>query len=69
MATKDIELCICYTTSGFPDFKPRCNRGHRASLKCHSINPDCPDYRQSCENVGRCATTEDCRGRSSKCSN
>jgi hypothetical protein len=39
-----IEMCKWYRTTGYPNFKPVCVMGHRASLKCHSINPSCPDY-------------------------
>lgn len=38
-----IELCNHYTTTGYPNFKPRCKVGLRASLKCHSKN-SCPMY-------------------------
>lgn len=42
-----IEMCRYYTTSGYPSFKPLCKKGHRASLKCHSINYACLDYMPS----------------------
>jgi len=38
-----IEMCNHYTTTGYPNFKPRCKAGLRASLKCHSKN-SCPMY-------------------------
>lgn len=38
-----IEMCYFYTTTGYPQFKPRCKVGLRASLKCHSKN-NCPAY-------------------------
>ena len=38
-----IEMCCNYTTTGYPNFKPRCRAGFKASLKCHSKN-DCPKY-------------------------
>jgi len=39
-----IEMCSHYTTTGYPNFKPRCEVGLRASLKCHSVRKDCPYY-------------------------
>ena len=53
-------MCTCYDTTGFPSFKPLCNRGHQAGLKCHSTRKDCVDYRQICENQGHCSNTEGC---------
>ena len=42
-----IELCYWYGTDGFPAFRPVCDKGRRASLKCHQVRHDCPDYRKS----------------------
>jgi len=42
-----IEMCIYYTTSGHPNFKPRCKLGLQASLRCHSAKAarmSCPHY-------------------------
>lgn len=39
-----IELCKWYTTTGHYWFKPRCLKGLRVSLKCHSRRADCPLY-------------------------
>ncbi len=37
-----IELCIHYTTSGYPSFKPICEQKHRAGSWCHK--DDAPHY-------------------------
>lgn len=43
-----LEMCDAYTTSGYPNFKPDCRLGYRASLKCHSIiGKHCPGYKLS----------------------
>jgi len=42
-----IELCKHYTTAGHPYFRPKCLKGHRASLRCHIFNWQCFDYRPS----------------------
>ena len=47
--TKMIELCKHYMTTGFPDYRPMCPFGRKASLKCHKKNPDCPQYEPSLE--------------------
>ena len=39
-----IEMCKFYTTTGYPTFKPRCEKGLWASLRCHSENKKCPKY-------------------------
>jgi len=46
--SEKVELCSCYTTTGYPRFVPVCLRNHRASLRCHSKNC-CLDYRIECE--------------------
>jgi len=40
-----IELCDFYTTTGYPNFKPKCLKGRRASLKCHKRECKCPEYK------------------------
>ena len=40
----EVVMCIWYSTSGHPDFKPVCVKRHYASLKCHSRREDCRDY-------------------------
>jgi len=42
-----IDLCFWYHTDGWPDYRPMCTKGRKASLKCHSNRPDCPDYKKS----------------------
>ena len=42
-----LKLCYWYATDGYPNFRPICNKGRMASLKCHSIRHDCPDYQDS----------------------
>lgn len=42
-----IPLCIHYDTAGYPNFKPVCKLGFRASLKCHSKNLWCAQYKPS----------------------
>ena len=39
----DIEMCIHYGYD-LGKARPTCGRGHKASLKCHSIRKDCTDY-------------------------
>ena len=48
-----VELCSCYTTTGYPRFVPVCLRNRRASLKCHSKN-NCSDYRTDCKHWLAC---------------
>jgi len=38
-----IEMCRWYGYD-LDRRKPTCDKGHRASLKCHSERKDCPDY-------------------------
>jgi len=38
-----IEMCRWYGYN-LDKRKPTCDRGHKASLKCHSHRKDCPDY-------------------------
>ena len=40
-----IDLCIYYTTTGYPNFKPKCEVKLKAGLKCHKWNCNCPEYR------------------------
>jgi len=40
-----IEMCQYYTTTGYPTFKPVCQKRYKASLRCHSTRKDCPDYK------------------------
>lgn len=42
-----IELCKHFTTNGYPNFRPVCKVGYKASLKCHRIRKDCKDYTPS----------------------
>lgn len=39
-----MEMCPHYTTTGHPRFRPVCEKGFRASLRCHSKRLDCPEY-------------------------
>ena len=38
-----VEMCLHYTW----DKGPKCRKGHRAGIKCHSERLDCPDYNPS----------------------
>jgi len=38
-----IEMCYFYGYD-LTKKKPTCDKGHKASLKCHSIRKDCTDY-------------------------
>lgn len=42
-----IDMCEYYEVSDPPELKPKCKRGNRASLKCHSKREDCPHYTPS----------------------
>lgn len=44
-----VPICIHYTTTGYPTFKPRCKLGKWAGLKCHDVNKDCVGYKPSKE--------------------
>jgi len=41
------EMCKFYTTTGYPQFKAKCLKGLWASLKCHSNNEKCSEYKPS----------------------
>ena len=45
--TKNVDMCIHYTTTGWPGYKPKCPEGLDANLKCHSKRADCPKYEPS----------------------
>jgi len=38
-----IGICVWYSYD-FKRIKPTCDKGHRASARCHSGRKDCPDY-------------------------
>jgi len=38
-----VEMCKWYEWSS----GPTCKKGRRASIKCHSKRPGCPDYEES----------------------
>lgn len=46
MGVEKVEILMCkfYDTSGYPNFKPQCQLGYRASLTCHSENNNCKGY-------------------------
>lgn len=44
---KELPICTFYTTSGYPSFRPKCSKGHKASKKCHEKRDDCEDYKPS----------------------
>jgi len=46
-----IDLCEYYTTTEYPNFKPKCRLGRWASLKCHRFDCKCPNYKTG-ENKG-----------------
>lgn len=46
-------MCKQYTTTEFPDFKPKCKLGHKASLRCHSENKFCMDYSTDESNISQ----------------
>ena len=54
-----VEMCRYYGTTGHPSFRPTCEQGHRARLKCHSINA-CPDYGPSSGTVDGAIFDYDC---------
>ena len=41
-----LDLCYWYTNDGYPDFRPICRKGYKASLSCHE-KTSCPDYKSS----------------------
>lgn len=43
----ELPMCAHYTTTGYPNFKPKCTEGLFASLKCHEKRKDCPEYKPS----------------------
>jgi len=43
MANIKIEMCRHYSWQD----KPKCAKGHKAGLKCHSQREECPDYQPS----------------------
>jgi len=44
---KELSICRFYTTSGYPNFNPKCIKGHKASKECHEKREDCGDYKPS----------------------
>ena len=44
-----IPMCKWYDTTGFPTFKPRCQKGLWAGLKCHDKYNTCSTYKASKE--------------------
>ena len=49
MPSKSVKLAMCkyYTTTGYPAFKPKCQKDLFASLKCHEKNEECSQYEPS----------------------
>ena len=41
-----LDLCYWYTNDSYPDFKPVCRKGYKASLSCHE-KTNCPEYKPS----------------------
>lgn len=49
MPTK-VDMCEFYDVipiNDFHNYKLTCEKGHKASIKCHSERTDCPDYKPS----------------------
>ncbi len=44
-----IPMCKWYTTTGYPTFKPKCQKGLFAKLKCHDKYNACNSYKASKE--------------------
>ena len=47
MVEKQVRIppCVYYTTTGYPSFEPVCILEFKASLKCHSKNLWCSQYK------------------------
>ena len=46
---QEVEMCEFYGVDmvGAGGFRVYCEKKHKASIKCHSKRPECPDYKPS----------------------